>query len=123
MSVHRELEKFFEKKERQQNLDHRDVLLAIASIIKTDEGRKLFSYLFDTLEVTNLPDQDLDGKLLFESLGFLRAGNSIYKLVCESASETAASIIAELERKRYDDKRERYSIENGLATSSDDTED
>lgn len=108
------LEKYEIEKLRQEGLEHRDILLAIASIIKTTEGKKLFSYLFKSLDVTVLPDQSMSGEMLHEYLGFLRAGNAIYKLACEADSEQAASILAETERKRYADIYHQHRLENGL---------
>jgi hypothetical protein len=111
-----ELDKYYREKQRKEDIEHRDVLLAIAALIKTDEGLKLFKYLFKNLEVTSLPDRSMEGNALHENLGFLRAGNSIYKLACEAASETAAHIIAKIERERYEDLYEQHRIENGLNT-------
>lgn len=116
------LEEYFQHQERKESIEHRDVLLSIGAIINTDEGAKLFKYLFKNLDVTVLPPKEMDGKELYEYLGFLRAGNSIYKLACEAASETAASLIAKIERERYEDKYEQYRIENGLTDSSRDAE-
>lgn len=113
------LAEYYAEKDRQERLEHRDVLLAIAAIIKSKEGQQLFEYLFKNFEVGNLPPRDLKNELLHEHLGFLRAGNSIYKLVCESASESAASILAKTERKRYDDAHHQYRIENGLYDDRD----
>jgi hypothetical protein len=64
-----------------------------------------------------LPDKSMEGNILHEYLGFLRAGNSIYKLACEASSETAAHILAKIERERYEDKYEQFRIENGLNTN------
>jgi len=112
--MNEKLIKYEQEKERQEHLEHRDVLLAIGAIIKTDEGRKLFKYLFKNLDVAGLPVQDLEGNMLHEYLGFLRAGNSIYKLACEADSEEAASLIAKLEREKYDNLCEQHRIESGL---------
>ena len=90
------------EKERQEALEHRDVLLAIGAILKNNEGIQLFSYLFKSLNVATVPTA-IEGNLLHEELGFLKAGNSIYKLVCEADFEIAASILSKLERQRYDD--------------------
>lgn len=107
------LRKFYQDEARQENLEHRDVLLAISSVLKTKEGQQIFSYLFKNLDVTCVPDKGMKGEDLQEYLGFLRAGNSIYKLVCEAESEKGASLLARLERKRYEYANEQYRIENG----------
>lgn len=102
------------ERERQERLEHRDVLLSIASLIKSKEGQALFEYLFKHFEVAALPPRNLTGEILHENLGFLRAGNSIYKLLCEAASESAASILAKTERKRYEELYHQHRIESGL---------
>lgn len=101
------------EQERREQLEHRDVLLAIGSIIKTKEGIKIFEYLFDTFDVAQLPEGQ-QGKLLHEYLGFLKAGNAIYKLACEADPESAAIILSKLERKRYEQLYERHQLENEL---------
>lgn len=106
--------KFQIETERQEQLEHRDVLLAISVILKTKEGLQLFNYLFKNFEVMTAPDRGMQGIELHEYLGFLRAGNSLYKLTCEADPETAASILAKQERKRYEQIYEQYRIENGL---------
>lgn len=106
------LEKYFEQVDREDYLEHRDALLAIGAIIKTDEGVKLFKYLFKTLGVAELPSQEMEGNVLHEYLGFLRSGNSIYKLACEADSEIAASILAKIERKKYERICSQHRIEN-----------
>lgn len=109
-----EIEKYHEKKALAERIEHRDVLLAIASIMKTKEGSQLFKYLFKSFDVMNLPPREMEGNNLHEYLGFLRAGNSLYKLSCEADYQTTANLIAEIERRRYDDEYELYRIENGL---------
>lgn len=106
------LAKFFEDQSRRELLEHRDVLLAIASILKTNEGLQLFKYLFKTFEVAQLPEPDMEDKVLTEYLGFLRAGNSIYKLVCEADFNIAGNILSKLERERYERLHEQHSIES-----------
>lgn len=107
--------KYYEERERQERIEHRDALLALASIAKTKEGQKLFRYFFKNFEVSNLPDRGMEEKDLHEYLGFLRAGNSIYKLVCEADPEIAATILSKLERERYEHKLAEHRIETGYA--------
>lgn len=114
------LEKYYLEKQRRENIEERDVLLAIAALIKTPEGKKLFRYLFKNLEVLNLPDKGMNEHILHEYLGFLRAGNSIYKLACRAASETASDIMAKIERERHEDEHEQQRIENGLHSTTGD---
>lgn len=113
-----ELEKLEHRLDVKERLEHRDALLAIAAFMATQEGKNFFKYLFKNLEVTTLPDMQLEGNVLHEKLGFLRAGNSIYQLACQAASDEAAKLCAQIEREKYEDKLERYRIEHGLATGS-----
>lgn len=117
-----ELEKFEHRLDVKERLEHRDAILAVSAFMSTQEGKNFFKYLFKSFEVTTLPDMVLEGNLLHEKLGFLRAGNSIYQLACQAASDEAAKILAQIEREKYDNKLERYRIEHGLgnAGSGDD---
>lgn len=114
------ISEYQKEQDRQEKLEHRNVLLAIASIIKTKEGTKIFEYLFKNLDVAVLPERGMEGNILHEYLGFLRAGSSIYKLACEADSETAANILAKLERKRYEQLYEQHRIESGLYERNED---
>ena len=115
----KKLREFFDNQERQEALEHRDVLLAIGSIIKTPAGEKLFKYLFKNFEVAELPDRSVEGNVLHEYLGFLRAGNSIFKLVSEADSVISASILAKIERERYDKLCEQHRIENDIDNNNE----
>lgn len=103
------LEELQARKVRQEELEHRDVLLAIGAILKNKEGQQLFKYLFKTLDVICDPPPGMEGNILHEYLGHLRAGNSVYKLVCEADFEIAASILSKLERERYDELYEQHN--------------
>jgi hypothetical protein len=118
--VQQELENYQHNKTRQEELEHRDVLLAIRSIFKQKEGLKFFKYLLKNLDVGMLPERGMTGENLSEYLGFLRAGNSIYKLACETDSETTASLMAQIEKEKHEDAIHLYRIKNGLTISNDD---
>lgn len=97
-------------KEYQEQIEHRDVLLAIGVLLKMKEGKQIFSYLFKNIDVCCVPEEGLEGNMLHEYLGFLRAGNSIYKLVCEADYEEAGNILSEIERKKYDDLIKQHKL-------------
>jgi hypothetical protein len=84
-----------------ERLEHRDALLNIRSVLSTKEGRGFFKYLFNQFQVTQLPAIGLEGNELMECLGFLRAGNSIFKLASEANPVAAATLLAEIEKERY----------------------
>lgn len=109
-----DLREYHERIRRQEEHEHQDAVLAVAAIIKTPEGEKLFRYLFKSFEVGNLPDRSIVGDDLHEYLGFLRAGNSIYKLTCEGDHRIAAAILSKLERERYEHIYHEQRLRNGL---------
>ena len=113
------LEKHYEDLDNRERLEHQDVLLSIGVLLKSPEGLKLFKYLFKSLEVTCVPEQGLEPNALHEYLGFLRAGNSIYKLVCEADPEIAGSILSRLERDRYERLHEEYRLEADSRTDDE----
>lgn len=87
--------------EQKEALEHRDVLLALRAIIQTEHGRKLFKYLFKTLQVNELPAKGLDGDILHDTLGYLRSGREIFKIVAEADADVAAKLMAEIEKDNY----------------------
>jgi hypothetical protein len=89
------------EEERQEAIEHRDVLLHIRAVLATKSGTELFKYLFKHFEVSQLPELGLEGNFLHDKLGFLRAGNSIFKLVAEANAQIAANLLAENEKERY----------------------
>lgn len=113
-SLQEELIELEEIKERRDILEHQDALLALGTILKKPEGVKLFKYLFKSFDVGQMPEIGLEGVNLHDRLGFLRAGNSIFKLISEADPEISASILANIERERYDDLIRQYKIENGF---------
>lgn len=117
-SVKEQLEKYEQQLNRQEQHEHQEVLLAIRTLIKTKHGKDLFSYLFKNLDVGVLPDRAAKDTFLHEHLGFLRAGQSIFKLASEADAETAGSLLALLEKKRYEDTNHRNRIENGLLSTN-----
>lgn len=110
---------YYKEEKRIEDVEHRDVLLAIGVLLKSAEGIQLFAYLFKSLDVATLPERGLEGNDLHDHLGFLRAGNSIYKLVCEADPEIAASILSKLERKRYERLYEQHRIDSGYNSTED----
>ncbi len=82
-------------------IEHRDALLDIRAILASASGLRFLKYLFKTLDVTELPEIGLEGNLLHDRLGFLRAGNSIFKLVAEANAEIAGDLLAKNEKERY----------------------
>jgi len=107
MTTHAEYE---QQQELKEQLEHRDVLLAIGVLLKMKEGKQFFKYLMKSLDVGTVPEEGLEGFPLHNYLGFLRAGNSIYKLICEADFEEAALLLSKIEREKYDDLCEQYKL-------------
>lgn len=82
-------------------IEHRDVLLDIRAVIATNSGKRFIKYLFKTLGVGEVPDLGIEGNFLHDKLGYLRAGNSIFKLTAEANFELAGGLLAEIEKEKY----------------------
>jgi hypothetical protein len=80
----------------------------LKSVLASAAGRRLFKYLFKHLEVAELPMMGLEGLLLMDKMGFLRAGNAIFKLAAEADAQAAASILAEKEKELYAQRLAAY---------------
>lgn len=119
MTPQEALVKFHNDQNHREHSEHQNVLLALGAILNTKNGKELFSYIFKNFDVTGMPEQGLQGNDLHEYLGFLRAGNSLFKLASEASSEVAATLLANTERRRYDNQREQYRIENGIGFNDD----
>ena len=93
-------EQKFLNEEMKERAEHQSVLLDIQSMLGTQQGRSFFKYLFKNLDVGNLPPVGITGELLMDRLGFLRAGNSIFKIVAEANPQMAGEILAKIEKER-----------------------
>lgn len=87
--------------EIKERLEHRDVLLNIQAMLGTKPGREFVKYLFKSFEVGEMPMIGLSGDMLMDRLGFLRAGNSIFKIVAEANSEMAGTLLGQIEKEKY----------------------
>lgn len=88
--------------ELRERLKHRDVLLDIQAVLATKSGKNFIKYLFESFEVGEMPAIGITGDFLMDRLGFLRAGNSIFKIIAEASPEMAGSILAQVEKEKYD---------------------
>lgn len=89
------------QEELKEALEHRDVILAVRAILATASGMNYFKYLFKYFDVAQMPQRGLEGNELHDTLGFMRAGNSIFKLVAEANADSASSLLAMIEKERY----------------------
>lgn len=91
-----------EEEERKAAIEHRDMLLDLRFILGTEAGQRFFKYLFRNFDVAQMPEQGLEGITLHERMGFMRAGNALFKIASEANFEVAANILAHIEKERYD---------------------
>ena len=99
------------EEELKERLEHREVLLDIQAVLATKSGKGFIKYLFKNFDVMEAPPMYLSGEMLMDKLGFLRAGNSIYKIVAEANPEIAGAIIGQIEKEKnaqiqYDETRQ-----------------
>lgn len=87
--------------ELKERIEHRDVLLAINELLITKSGRFFFGYIFKHFDVLQMPEIGLEGQILFERLGNLRAGRAIFDLVAEANPKVAGELIAQTEKERH----------------------
>lgn len=87
---------------RKEAAEHRDVILDIRAMLISQSGQKFLKYLFKHLDVGEVAEMGMEGNLLHDRLGFLRAGNSIYKLIAEADFEFAGMTLAQIEKERYE---------------------
>jgi len=92
--------------EAKERHEHHAVLLAIQGVIATKSGKDFIKYLFKSFEVGEAPPLGISGEFLHDKLGFLRAGNSIFKIVAEASPEFAGVTLAQIEKEKHVEKLE-----------------
>lgn len=89
------------QEEVSEAIEHRDVLLDIRAVLATAHGRRFFKYLVKYYSPIELPPMGLEGAILHEGLGQLRAYNELFNLVSEADHDAAAQLLAENIKERY----------------------
>lgn len=87
--------------ERKEQQEYQDCILNIRAVLVTKTGKEFIKYLFKNLEVGDLPEFGMKDQILFEKLGFLRAGKSIYDLIAAADVDSAASILAQVTKEKH----------------------
>lgn len=87
--------------------EENDAVLAMQELLQTREGQIVFKYLLKSFDIVEAAPIGVTGELLFDRLGFLRAGNSIFKLMSKANPVIAGTLLAEIEKERHIEK-ERY---------------
>lgn len=83
-----------------EQAEYNHALTCIQSVIRTQVGRDFITYLLKSLDVNEYPTVGMTGDLLMDRMGFLRAGNSIFKLIAKATPDIAGQIIAQIEKER-----------------------
>lgn len=89
-------------------LEHESILQAIQVVMSSPHGKTFIKYLFKSFNVGDLPYVGCRGEDLLELTSFLRAGNSIYKIVLEASPELTGKLLAEMEKDRADEIRKTF---------------
>lgn len=89
------------QEEIKEAIEHRNVLLDIRAILATNSGKNFIQYLFKHLGASELPELGLTGEILMDKLGFLRAGNSVFKLIAEADADIAGNLLSKNEKEKH----------------------
>lgn len=96
-----------EQREYQYLLNH------IQTLLSTVSGKVFCTYLLKSFDVGEQPHIMMRGEDLLDRVSFLRAGNSIYKLLMAASPDMTGSILATIEKdKLYEIQT---SIKNGTS--------
>ena len=91
-----------EEQSVRERAEHHAVLVSLQSVLGTKEGKHFIKYLLKSFDANELPPVGMYGDLLQDKLGFLRAGNSIFKLICQANPDIAGQMIAQVEKEKYE---------------------
>lgn len=81
--------------------EHQQALASIQAVVQTKAGKDFVKYLLKAFDIGELPVVGISGDYLMDRLGFLRAGQSVFKIVAEANPDIAGQIIAQIEKERY----------------------
>lgn len=96
--------------ERRLAIEHQDTLRDLQAVLATVSGRNFIKYLFKHLEVMALPEIGLEGMLLYDRLGSLRHGRTIFNLVSQANGQLASQLLSEVEKERQDELMAENSL-------------
>ena len=87
---------FYEHQSNKEAIEQRDAQLNLKAILATDPGRNFIKFLLVNFDVGELPEQGIEGVELHETIGFLRAGQSIFQIVSQANRKIAGEILANI---------------------------
>ena len=104
---------FYEHQSNKEAIEQRDAQLNLKAILATDPGRNFIKFLLVNFDVGELPEKGIEGVELHETIGFLRAGQSIFQIVSQANRQIAGEILANIQGDKYDYQIQLSKIENG----------
>lgn len=107
------LRKFQENEIRRDAIEERNALLHLKAILETNSGRNFMKYLIKNFEVGELPERGVEGIDLHETIGFLRAGQSVFQMMSQANKKIAAELLAQIQGEKYEKLAEIAKLENG----------
>lgn len=101
--------------EIREQLEEREVILALRSLVRNPHGRILIKYLFKSFMVGETPPPQPDKVTFYRSLGLIEAGNALFKLVSRADYVSAGELLALKEKELYEtpDLDEPKPVEDG----------
>lgn len=107
------IRRFYEHQSNKEAIEQRDAQLNLKAILATDPGRNFIKFLLVNFDVGELPEQGIEGVTLHETIGFLRAGQSIFQIVSQANRQIAGEILANIQGDKYDYQIQLSKLENG----------
>lgn len=104
---------FYEHQQNKEAIEQRDAQLNLKAILATGPGRDFIKFLLKNFDVGELPEKGIEGVELYETIGFLRAGQSILQIVSQANRQIAGEILANIQGDKYDYQIQLSKIENG----------
>jgi len=84
--------------------DYRNVTASLAVILGTENGKRVFKYLFKHMSPTGLPEMGLDMEMTRERIGYFRAARSIWELVAAADPLIGSQLLATIEKEKNDER-------------------
>ncbi len=94
-------EALIKDEEIRERAKHAQTVQDIRVVLTTPSGRALVKYLFESFELTELPEIGMEGNLLYDKLGSLRPGRLFFNIVSEANPEMAGTILAQITKEKY----------------------
>ncbi len=90
--------------EQKQRALYQAALQDVKRILGTDYGQRFLKYLLESLDFGQYPDIGTPENILYDKLGFLRAGQSVFQLIAVADPELAGYLVGQIEKGRYANK-------------------